>query len=617
MAKDIKKESKIIRDISYLNKDFEGFRKDLLNYASTHFSDNIKDFSEVSVGGMLVDLASYVGDVMSFYLDHQYAELNLETAIEESNVERLIRQTGLKITGASPSNVPVLIYMRVDAKFNSTKQEYEPDRSQLPILKTGTKLASVDGTVFELIQDYDFSEIDASGKLMLTSTIGNTNTSNVPLDFIVYRECIFTSSITKSESFSIPNTFVPFRKITLAESDISEVISVIDSESNIYYEVKSLTHDVVYKKFNNISSDRDAVIDKLGLIPAPRRFTSDFSIIDGRTTIRFGSGRSDTYEDDIVPDPSDHALPLYGNKKTFTRFSIDPNRMLETRSLGVSPINTTISVYYRHGGGFGHNVGPGQIINVVSLVTKFNSSISASKVRNIRNSIEAYNEVRASGGTDRPTLNDLRAVALNYRGSQDRIVTKQDLMTRVYTMPSNFGRVYRVAIRKNNFSQSTALMSVLTKDESGKLTYATDTLKNNIAKYINEYRLIGDSIDILDGKIINYGIQFTITVNNRYNENNVLVKIINKLKNFLKTDNYQIDQPINLTDLSLLITTTEGVNTINSLKMIARSGVVNDREYSSTMFNVNESTRKGVVYPPDGGMFELKHPNDDILGKVI
>mgnify|MGYP003111035797 FL=1 len=617
MPKNIKKEAKLIRDTSYLNKDFGGFRKDLLNYAKTHFSEQIRDFSEVSVGGMLVDMAAYVGDVMSFYLDHQYSELNLETAIEEPNVQRLIRQSGITITGASPAIVSATIYIRVDSAFDIKTQSYIPNHRQLPILKAGTKVASVDGTVFELTQDYDFAEKNLTNELISSVSTGNTDNNGTVLDYIVYRDCIFTSAISKTETFNISNEFIPFRTIDLAESDISEIVSVYDSENNHYYEVKSLTHDVVYRRFNNVKSDSDLVHDKLGIIPAPRRFTKEFSLLDGKTTIRFGSGRADTYEDDIVPDPSDHALPLYGNKRTFSRFSIDPNKMLETRTLGVSPINTTLTVTYRHGGGFGHNASPGQIINIVSLITKFNSAISATKVRNIRNSIEVYNESRASGGTDRPTLNEMRAVALNYQGSQDRIVTKQDLLTRVYTMPSNFGRVYRVAVRKNNFSQNTALVSILTKNELGYLDYATDTLKKNIAKYINEYRLIGDSIDILDGTILNYGIRFSITVDNRYNDSNVLVKVINKIKKFTRTENFQIDQPINLTDISLLIVSTDGVNTLNSLEVIERKGSVNDRLYSSNSFNIKESIVKGILYPVPGGMFELKYPNDDIQGRAI
>ena len=184
-------------------------------------------------------------------------------------------------------------------------------------------------------------------------------------------------------------------------------------------------------------------------------------------------------------------------------------------------------------------------------------------------------------------------------------------------MPSKFGRVYRISVSKNNFSQNTALLRVITKDSEGKLTLANDSLKNNIAKYINEYRLIGDSIDIIDGQVINYSVNFIITVKNTYLESNVLTSALNKIKTFLKTDNFQIDQPINITDLALLITTTDGVNTLTDLNIEARSGIYNDRNYSSVSWSVSNNLRKGILHPPAGGMFELKFPDDDIKGKVI
>jgi hypothetical protein len=617
MARDIKKEVKLTRDLNYLNKDFGGFRRDLLNYAKTHFNDQIRDFSEVSVGGMFVDMASYVGDVMSYYLDHQFNELSLETAIEDANVERLIRQSGVTISGASPSTVFATAYLKVDAVFDTVKGKSVPDINQIPLLKAGTRVASYDGIVFELVSDYDMGAKDSQGDLLANFNPGDMDSNDSPINFIVYMDCAFTSAITKTEVFNIPNKFTPFRTIRLSESDISEIISTSDSDDNQYYEVRSLTHDVVYKTFKNNTSDRDAVKDKLGIIPAPRRFVKNFSLQDGKTTIRFGSGRSDTYEDDIIPDPSDHALPLFGNRKTFSRFSLDPNTLLETRSLGVSPINTTIKVSYRHGGGYTDNIGPGQLTNIVNLSTKFNTSVSASKVRQIRASFEFYNEQRASGGTDRPTLDEFRSVALNYQGSQDRLVTKQDLISRVYTMPANFGRVFRVAISRNNFSQSTAFLAVITKNKDGRLTYATDSLKNNIVKYLNEYRIIGDSIDIIDARVINMAVNFQITVDNRYNENNVMTKIIRKIKNFFKIENFQIDQPINITDIALLISTTEGVNSLISLNFYNRSGSFEGRNYEISSFNVLENTSKGVIQPINNGIFEIKFPDDDIIGRVL
>ena len=211
----------------------------------------------------------------------------------------------------------------------------------------------------------------------------------------------------------------------------------------------------------------------------------------------------------------------------------------------------------------------------------------------------------------------MRAIALNYQGSQDRLVTKQDLIARIYTMPSNFGRVFRVAVSKNNFSQNTALLAIITKNKEGRLSYATDTLKNNIVKYLNEYRIIGDSIDIIDARIINLALSFQITVDNRYNENNVMTKVIRKIKNYFKIENFQIDQPINKTDISLLISTTEGVNSLLNLNFVNRNGNFEGRSYEPSPFNVSSNTKKGVIYPKKNGIFEIKFPDDDIIGRVL
>jgi hypothetical protein len=211
----------------------------------------------------------------------------------------------------------------------------------------------------------------------------------------------------------------------------------------------------------------------------------------------------------------------------------------------------------------------------------------------------------------------MRSVALNYQGSQDRLVTKQDLLARVYTMPSNFGRVFRAAVSKNNFSQNTALLAVITKNRNGKLAYATDSLKNNMVKYLNEYRIIGDSIDVMDARIINLGLSYQITVNNRYNENNVMTKVNRKIKNYFRIENFQIDQPVNITDISLLISTTEGVNSLLSLNFFNRNGIFEDRSYEPSSFNIRSNTKKGIIYPTANGIFEMKFPDDDIIGRVL
>ncbi|HCT52224.1 MAG TPA: hypothetical protein DF712_07155, partial [Balneola sp.] len=182
--------------------------------------------------------------------------------------------------------------------------------------------------------------------------------------------------------------------------------------------------------------------------------------------------------------------------------------------------------------------------------------------RGVRNSIEVSNLNRANGGLDRPTLDELRNIGLSFKGSQNRIVTSKDLLARVYTMPAKFGRAYRVGIASNPFNNNAVSLTILTRNKDGFLDYASDTLKENISKYLNEFRLIGDAIDILDAPITNFGINFTVTVNNNFHEASIISKAKSELLEYLKTENFQIDQPISLSAIQNLLYNVDGVSSV-------------------------------------------------------
>jgi hypothetical protein len=273
----IKQKVKQVRQRSYLGKDFDSFREELTNYAKSYYSDQIKDVSETSVAGMFIDMAAYVGDVMSYYLDYQFNELDINTATDPNNIEKLIAKTGIKIGGASPATVDVDLYLVVPANTAGTG----PDTVYLPKILVGSRFLSNSGVTFELLEDVDYAETDTQGSLIAKST-----------RYAVKRSLPTTSASIVTETFTIDDNFIPFRKITLTNKNVSEIISVTDIDGNTYYEVDSLTHDVVYKKQPNNTSDSSVVEDSLILVPAPRRFTSQNSRITGLTTITFGSGNA-------------------------------------------------------------------------------------------------------------------------------------------------------------------------------------------------------------------------------------------------------------------------------------------------------------------------------------
>ena len=618
MARNIKKKVKLEKDISYLNRDFESFRKELIQYARTNYSDKIADFTEAGLGGVFIDMAAYVGDVMSFYLDHQFNELNLETAIEEKNLERLIRTAGVKATPKAPSTATVDIAVKIPANSDGL-----PDRNLLPNVKLGTIFGSTAGVDFTLLDDVDFSKLRDDGSINATVNIAAIDSNSVPTFFFLTKQGECTSAKTKVDTFSIGNTFVSFRKIALRDDNISEIIFVKDSNLNEYYEVENLSQDTVFKRVTNDTEDSDLVDERLVMIPAPHRYVKEYSRQTGKTSVRFGSGKEEIYDNDVIPDPSDHALSLFGDRKTFTSITIDPNKFLETQTMGISPRNTTITVAYRFGGGLSNNVGIGAINSVKSLVLFFKSNPTPAINNLIRGSLSVNNADPAGGGEDEPTLDELRNIAINFRNSQNRIVSKSDLIARVYTLPNNFGRVFRVAVADNPNNPLATRLFIISRDNNKNLIISPDTLKENLVTYLNKYRLISDAIDIVDAPVINIALSYSIVVEKGYNYQSVLNKVNAELKDYFKIENFQIDQPIVISDVSNLIMNVPGVFSLVNFKFIGRGGAravalkAKGFKYSSYDYNPSANLSRGMLIPPTGGIFEIKYPDQDFIGSAM
>jgi len=599
---------------SYVAKDFDAMRSDLLNYARTYFGDKIQDFSEASVGGLLLDLAASVTDNMSFYLDHQFKELSWSTAIENSNLSRMIREAGVKINGSTPATATVSIFIEVPAILVSG--EYVPNESALPFIRQNSQLTSKSGITFSIADDVNFAEKNRFGELKAQYVVGNVDTSGNPTTFVMKKDVVCVSGQIITESVKVSTNPEPFLTITLANLDVSEILNVEDSSGNEYYEVQSLSQDTVFKTFPNMSSDLEEVSRSISVIPAPRRFVKTLDPLTRITTLQFGSGNAATLEDDAILDPETLSLPLYG-KTVLSRFSLDPNSLLNTKTLGILPKDTTLSITYRAGGGQSHNVSALSIRGIQSMIIDFPDDCSASIASSVRASIDVRNDAKASGGDNAPTIEDLRAQIPVARTQQDRIVTKEDLVSRVYTLPSKFGRVFRVAVRPNPDNPLSSQMFICSRDSNGYLTVATDTLKKNLKVYLNEFRLISDAIDILDARVINFRVRFSIFVNPNSNKSATLQSVISRISNLMNIKNFQIDQPILISDIQNVIINTPGVLTLVDLKIENLNGTIQEREYSNISHNVKQSTRRGVVYGPPGSIFEMKYPQNDIIGTAL
>jgi len=614
MAQNIKKKIKKQRNLSYLQKDFDAFREELVLYARQHYPDKIYDFSESSLAGLFVDIAAHVGDSLSYYLDHQFNELFLDTAIENENVERLVRLAGIDIRGPSPSSVEVKIEMTIPASLSNG--EYIPDPSYLPVVKSSSVFSANNGTEFELLDDVDFAKTDVEGKYLYKIEDSFVNSDGTVDSFIISRNGVCSSAKSETETFIIDNNFIPFRTITISNPDVTEIISVVNTDGDEYYQVDSLTQDTVFKRYDNNRQDSDLVPNRLKIIPAPRRFVAIRSSETGQTTVRFGSGREEVFDEDIIPDPSLHAIQLYGDRKTFSTITIDPNNFLKTGTLGMSPRDTTITINYRYGGSLSDNVPAGEISNVKVLRTTFGSSVPFNIAGNIRDSVAVVNNRSSVGGEDEPTLQELKLAAVLGKNSQGRIVTREDLISRTYTMPANLGRVYRASVRDNPNNPLAAQLFIISRDVDNQLILSPDTLKENLSLYLSAYRLISDAIDIVDAPIVNYGIEYVITVKAGYRNDQVVQAVNSEIKEFLKIENIQLDQPIIISEVENIILNVLGVQSILSLKFKNLNGVVNGNLYSTYKYAIQRNIDRGMIFPPRGGIFEIKFPNDDIKGSV-
>lgn len=606
---------KSVRQRNYLARDFDSFRRVILEYARQYYPDRIKDFSEASLGGLFLDMAAYVGDNLSFYLDHLYGELNYDTVVETKNIEQTIRNAGIQIVGSSPSLVSLDFYIEVPT---ISQTDLNPEPTLLPTIQANAVFTADNGTTFTLIEDVNFWELDENGQVVIDPTVEITNGRRVNGNIvtkILKKSALCSSGIQTTEQFDIGD-FVAFRSISLTQPDVTNIISVSDAKGNIYYEVDNLSHDVVYKNALNTSEKDGLVKDSLKVIPAPYRFVKQTSLADRTTTLIFGGGTADSLDDDAIPDPSEFAIPLRYTQ-TFSRRSVNPQRLLQTSTLGVAAANTTLTVSYRHGGGLSHNVSAGSVRSISTVSITFPENPDAALQTQIRNGLEVFNPEAASGGEDAPTAEELLALVPSLKSAQERIVTKEDMLARVYTMPSNFGRVFRASVSNNPNNPLASRLHIISRTPDGRLIQSSDSLKINLKRYLNSYRMISDAIDILDAEVINLEVYFEIVSDPSFNKSTLIADIIRSLQNQLNIKNFHINQPLVKSDIIATIFSHQGVISVNNLNVKNLYGVIKNREYSSTVFDVKANTKNQIVYPPTGAIFEVRYPDTNIIGKAV
>jgi len=594
---------KIKPTIKYTSRDFSSIRKDLLEYTKRYYPETYKDFSEASFGSLMIDTVSYVGDILSFYLDYQANETFLDSAVEFNNVLRLGRQMGYKYKRSNASFGELSCYVVVPA----TAEGLGPDTNYIPILRRGSVFASNEGNIFTLMEDIDFSLAENE---TIVATVNQT-TGN-PIDYAIKAFGRIKSGEVMATTRQVGN-YEKFRKISLPGSNITEVISVFDSEGREYFEVDYLSQNVVYREYLNPNDDSSLVPKVMKPVIVPRRFTT--LLERNNTFLQFGYGSESTLTDNPLVDPADVILDVHG-RDYIGDLSFDPSKLNETDKLGVTPSNTTLRIVYRRNSAADANASAGTIVQAVDPKFRFKNRplLTTGKVNKVVASLEVENENPITGDVSIPTVEELKTRIYDVHAAQNRSVTRDDYKALVYMMPAKFGAIKRCNILqdKNSFKRNLNLY-IISNLRNGQLTPATNTLKENLKIWINKNRMINDTIDILDANIINLGIDFEIIANINSNKHVVLRNAIAALRD-LFTVKMDIGENLIISDIYNALNKVPGVSdtTDVDVKNITLAG------YSSVPYNIKRFTSADdrVLFCPENAIFELKHPSKDLKGAV-
>jgi len=643
----------IKKEVNYLGRDFSDIRENLIEFAKNYFPNTYNDFNEASPGMMFVEMASYVGDILNYYIDNQFRETLIQYAEERKNVLAIAQSYGYKPKLATPATVELTFSVDVPAKVVGS--DYQPNLDYAGKLEANSTFVSNNGTEFTLLDDVNFkvsSSLDRMDVELLEPTSGN-----VPTDFRLTKKGLAISGIRESETFSF-TTAKEFDKLVLSNDKVTEIVSVVDSNQNTWYQVPFLAQDTVFDSIENTSLNDPTYSEyqndtpyMLRLIKTPRRFTT-YVRDDNKMELRFGSGISDNADEEIIPNP-DNVGSRLGVGISRLDESFDPSNFLKTRTFGLAPSNTTLTVTYNYGGAISHNV-PSNTITSFSRktytinTTGLNSTLQTASEA----SLTVTNERPASGGSSTETLDQIKQNAVAYFNAQNRAVTRQDYITRVYSLPQKYGNIAKAFIVQDEQLETTGQlqvingeiidtryansntipnplamnMYVLGYDVDKKLVQLNQAVKQNLKTYLSQYRILTDAINIKDGYIINIGVKFNIIVKRGFNKNDVLFRAIQKVKQFFAPDKWQINQPIVLSDLAYQISLVEGVvslvppqtnNPNKDLILIENKHRTSDG-YSGNVYDIGSASKDGVIYPSlDPSIFELKYPNTDIEGLVV
>ena len=611
-------------DVKYINRDFSDIRAKLIEFSKTYFPNTYNDFSPSSPGMMFMEQASYVGDVMSFYLDNQLQENFTQFARQTDNLYELAYMFGYKPKATGAAQATIELYQQVPAKLVSG--EYIPDYDYtLTIGENSTIASSLNPNTNFLMEDScDFS-VSSSLDPTLISIYKIAGTT--PTYFLLKKERQAISANIQSQNFSF-GQHEQFPTVDINGNNIIGILDIVDSDGNIWYEVDYLGQEMIYDNIKNTNTNDPNNVGNVGEVPyllqlkkVQRRFATRLTS-ETNLQIQFGAGNPNDKDELITPNPNNVGIGLPFKKDKLTT-AYSPSNFLFTGTYGIAPSNITLTVRYLTGGGVTSNVPAGDLTTLNSSNTRYNNpNLNSTVANDIFNTIAVTNPNAADGGQAGDTQEELRQNTISTISAQQRSVTLDDYMVRALSMPSEFGTVAKAYIEKPQLTDSQVStieslnLFILSQNSLGQFSTPAQTLKKNLRTYLSQYRMIGDSIEIRDAFIINIAIDFEIIVLPNFNNSDVILSCINSLQQYFARDNWQLNQPILLRDLYIMLDKIKGVQTVKNLIITNKAGTSSG--YSPYAYDISSATQNQVIYPSlDPSIFEVKYPNIDIKGRVV
>jgi len=635
------------KEVRYLNKDFSQIRNNLMEFAKQYYPNTHKDFNESSPGMMFIEMAAYVGDVMSYYVDSQFKESLLGYSEELRTLYAMAQTFGYKPRLTAPSSVTLDVFQLVPAKA-VVATAWQPDYDYALNIPAGARIQSSNGTTFRTIQDCNFKYNTIRSPR--TTSIFERDANDSPTFYLLKKQVKAQSGDITNEDHTFGGA-KKYSKIKLANEDIVEIISVTDSDNNKWYEVDSLAQDTVFDEVENTSDNDPSLSQHASDVPyllklkrVSRRFTT-YRRPDGKTELRFGAGVSDSPDEEIIPNPDSVGSNLPDSPSKMLE-TFDPINFLKTGTYGQAPSNTTLTIQYSYGGGMNDNVPAEDITQIQGINYVINTTnLSATTLDTVKQSVAFSNPEASTGGLGAETPEELRENIKAYFQAQGRAVTKEDYIVRTYALPDKYGNIAKAYIvQDDQLSGNLANDYVITENDVGRkisqvakripnplglnlyilgynsnkqLSVVNEAVKENLKNYLTRYRPLTDAINIKNAYIINIGVNYKILTKPNYSHQEVLLKTSDIVSSYFNIDRWQINQPIILSDLAYEMAQVDGVSSVTNITIKNEDTYKVSEGYSGNAFDILGATENNIVYPSlDPSIFEIKYPLKDIVGSV-